>query len=330
MSDRFPLKRRLACLLAVAALMPAAAVAQGNASSWPASPVKLVVPFPPGGGSDMQARMIAERLAHEWKQPVTVDNVSGAGGAVAANAVARSRPDGQTIFFATHPILAISPYMSKKLPYDPVKDFTPVIKLVEAPLVLLVPAASPVRSVADLVRLAKDKPGTLNFGSGGMGTTQHLAGELLKLRGDVELTHVPYRGNAQTTTALIANEIQLQFDGVPSAIAQIKGGRVRGIAVTSAKRLASLPDLPTVSETLRGFEVTLAYGLLVPAGTPADVVARINRSANTAIREPAYASRIAAEGAALQGGSPQDFTEFLAQERTKWGALVKRLNIQLD
>lgn len=322
--------RRAACLLALAMLAPSVCLAQGDASTYPAAAVKLVVPFPPGGGSDTQARTIAERLSQAWKQPVSVENVSGGGGAVAANAVVRSKPDGHTIFFATHPILAINPLLSRKLPYDPVKDFAPVIRLMEAPLVLLVPAASPIRTMADLVKLAKEKPGTLNFGSGGLGTTQHLAGELLKVRAGIELTHVPYRGNAQTTTALIANDIQLFFDGVPSALAQIKGGRVRGIAVTSNRRLANAPELPTVAETLPDFEVTLAYGLLVPAGTPPEVIARINRDTNAAIREPAYAGRVTGEGASIQGGSARDFADFLAAERTKWGAVVKQLNIQLD
>ena len=329
-----PQNSRTACWLALAAftliLSPATARAQTDASAWPTHPVKLVVPFPAGGGADTQARMIAERLSQEWTQPVTPENVSGAGGAVAANAVARSKPDGQTLFFATHPILAISPFMTKKLPYDPVKDFTPVIKLIEAPLVLLVPVASPVRTVADLVRLAKEKPGSINFGSGGIGTTQHLAGELLKLGADIDMTHVPYRGNAQTAAALITNEIQMHFDGVPSAVAQIKGGRVRGIAVTSKKRLTSVPELPTLSETLPDFEVSLAYGLLVPAGTPADVVAKINRSANAAIREAAYTKRISGEGATIEGGTPKEFADFLARERAKWGPLIKRLNIEAE
>ncbi|MDH4375798.1 MAG: tripartite tricarboxylate transporter substrate binding protein [Ramlibacter sp.] len=304
--------------------------AQASAANYPAQPVRMIVPFPPGGGSDTQARLIGERLAAVWKQPVNIENISGAGGAVAASAVTRAKPDGYTIFFATHPILAISQFMTKKLPYDPERDFIPLIKLADFPLVLLVPENSPYRTLADLVAAAKAKPGTLNFGSGGIGTTQHLAGELLEDRAGLDLTHVPFRGNAQTTTALIANEIQMYFDSVPQARSLARGGRVRGLAVTAAKRLPSWPELPTVAESLPGFEVSLAYGLLAPAGTPAPLVAAINDAANRALRDPGYAGRLASEGAAIEGGRPQDFTDFLSRERTKWGPLIKRLDIQAD
>jgi tripartite-type tricarboxylate transporter receptor subunit TctC len=288
----------------------------------------MVVPFPPGGGADAQARNLAERLAQRWKQPVVIDNVSGAGGAVAANKVARSRPDGLTIFFLTHPILSINPLLASNLPYDPVKDFAPIIRLLSAPLVLMVPADSPIRSVSDLVRTAKEKPGVLNFGSGGLGTTQHLAAELLQSSAGVSMTHVPYRGNAQTITALVSNEIQLFFDGVPSASNQMKGGRVRGVAVTSEQRLAGLPELPTVAETLPGFEVTLAYGLAAPAGTPSELIARINADCAAVIREASFMERAARDGATVHGGSAAEFADFLASERRKWGEVARRLNQQ--
>ncbi len=321
-------RRRLCIAAAAAGALPSALLAQTDAGAFPGTTVRMVVPFPPGGGADAQARNLAERLAQRWKQPVVIDNVSGAGGAVAANKVARSKPDGLTIFFLTHPILSINPLLASNLPYDPVKDFAPIIRLISAPLVLMVPADSAVRSVSDLIRVAKEKPGVLNFGSGGLGTTQHLAAELLQASAGISMTHVPYRGNAQTITALVSNEIQLFFDGVPSASNQMKGGRVRGVAVTSEKRLEGLPDLPTVAETLPGFEVTLAYGLAAPAGTPADLIARINADCAAVIREAAYAERAARDGAAVHGGSPAEFGEFLATERRKWVEVARRINQQ--
>jgi len=328
-----PLQRRrvvagLATLPLLGFASPAV-LAQADAA-YPTGPVRMVIPFPPGGGADAQARQFSERLSNIWKAPVNADNVSGAGGSIAASAVARSRPDGQTIFFATHPIMAVNPFMIKKLPYDPVADFIPVAKLLDTPLVLLVPTASPIRSTADLVRIAKEKPGALNFGSGGIGTSQHLAGELFKQRAGVDLTHVPYRGNAQTTTALIANDIQLQFDNAPSAAAQVKGGRLRAVAVTSKQRISAFPDLPTIAETLPNFEVALAYGIFVPANTPQAIVARINRDTNQVLREPAFANRVAAEGGSIDNGTPQDFADYLNRERATWGPLLKRLNLQLD
>jgi tripartite-type tricarboxylate transporter receptor subunit TctC len=310
-----------------AALVVTAVSAQPDA--FPSRPVRLVVPFPPGGGSDMQARLLADKLRQVWTQPVVVENVAGAGGGVAASTVSRAKPDGHTILFATHPMIAINPLIYKKLPYE-AKDFTPVVKLIDTPLVLLVPAASPFKTLADLIKAAKEKPGAINYGSGGLGTTQHLSGELLKDKAGIDLTLIPYKGNSQTNTALIANEIQLFFDSVPSAAAQIKGGRVRGLAVTGGKRLAVLPDLPTVAETLPGFESSLSYGLLVPEGTPAPIVAAINRDVNRVIRTPEYADKMKGEGASVEGGSPEQFAQFLSREHARWGGLVKRLNLQLD
>ncbi len=313
----------------LAALAMTCAAAQADTVDFPTRPVRLVVPFPPGGGSDMQARMLADRLRQVWTQPILVDNVAGAGGAVAAANVARSKADGHTILFATHPMIAINPLIYKKLPYQ-AKDFAPVIKLIDTPLVLLVPSASPFRSVADLVKAAKDKPGSINYGSGGIGTTQHLTGELLKQQARIDLTLIPYRGNSQTNTALLTNEIQLFFDSVPSAVAQIKGGRVRGIALSGLSRQPLLPGVATVSETLPGFESSLAYGLLVPDGTPEAVVLAINRDVNKVLRSSEYAVRVAGEGISIEGGSPEQFAEFLAREHSKWSDLVKRLNLRLD
>ncbi|MDR6860916.1 tripartite tricarboxylate transporter substrate binding protein [Variovorax guangxiensis] len=305
------------------------ASAQTEVQAFPSRPVRLVVPFPPGGGSDMQARLLADKLRQVWTQPVVVENVAGAGGGLASSAVARSKPDGHTILFATHPMIAINPLIYKTLPYE-AKDFTPVVKLIDTSLVLLVPAASPFKTLPDLIKAAKERPGAINYGSGGLGTTQHLTGEMLKDKAGIDLTLIPYKGNAQTTTALIANEIQLFFDSAPSAAAQVKGGRVRAIAVTGRNRLALLPNIPTVAETLPGFESSLAYGLLAPDGTPMPVVAAINSAVNRVLQSADYSTQVRNEGATVEGGTPEQFGEFLAKEHARWRELVKRLNLKLD
>ena len=299
------------------------------AQDYPARPVRIVVPFPAGGNADLHGRSLAQRLGRVWGQQVVIDNISGAGGGVAAANVAKSKPNGETIFFSTHAIFAINPFMYDKLAYDPDADFIPVIKVSEAQNILLVSAASSIYSVADLIRMAKEKPRALNFGSGGVGTTQHLTAELFKTAANIEITHIPYRGTAPATTALLANEIQMHFDSSSSAIMQIRGGRVRGIAITSLNRLPSLPDLPTMSESgLNGFEATLAYGILVPSGTPAAIVAAINRDANKVLQDAAYRKEMQDQGLELSGGTPGEFRTFLMNERKKWGDLINRLNIK--
>jgi tripartite-type tricarboxylate transporter receptor subunit TctC len=272
--------------------------------------------------------LLADRFGKLWNQQVLIDNVSGAGGGVAALNVARSKPDGYTVFFATHPIFAINPFVYEKLSYDPDADFIPVVKLSEAPLVLLVHASLGVQTLPDLIKLAKEKPGTINFGSGGVGTSQHLSAEMLKATASIDIVHIPYRGTGPASKALLANEIQMHFDGVHSATGQMATGRIRGIAVTSLNRLSTLPDLPTMSETLNGFEATLAYGLLVPAGTPQALVTALNRDANKVLQDPAFRKQMQDAGISLQGGTPEQFKAFLANERRKWGDLLRRLNIK--
>ena len=270
----------------------------------------MVVPFPPGGSSDRIARILSERLSQQWGQPVVSENINGAGGNLAAANVARSRADGYSILFATHPIIAINPLLYGKLPYNPSEDFIPVVKLMQSPLVLLVQASSPIRSIPDLIKIAKDNPNSINFGSGGIGTTQHLTGEMLKQTAGINITHI--------------------FDNVQSAKGQINGGRVRGVAISSNARLASMPDLPTVKESLPGFESTLAYGLLVPKGTPASIVSQINQSVNKVLFDPALSQGFTGEGATIEGGSSEKFTEFLASENKKWGLILAQLKLKLD
>ena len=314
------------CLFALAVM-----AADVNAQDYPSRTVRIVVGFPPGGSIDLQVRALSERLSKLWSQPVVSENISGAGGGLGAAAVARSRPDGHTIYFTTHPVLAINPFIYDKLSYDPEQDFIPVVKLGDTQNILLVSPSSNIHKLSDLIKLARDKPGSINFGSGGIGTTQHLTGELFKAAANISITHVPYRGTGPAATALMANEIQMHFDSAYSAMERMRSGRARGIAISSLSRLPTLPDLPTMSESgLNGFEATLAYGLLVPTGTPQAVVAALNRDANKVLQDPLYKKQMQDQGIFLQGGTPEQFKTFLATERAKWGELLKRLNIRAE
>jgi tripartite-type tricarboxylate transporter receptor subunit TctC len=245
--------------------------------------------------------------------------------------VAKARPDGYTLLFVTHPILAISPALNDKLPYDPENDFALIVHVSDIPIVLLASPSLPATKVADIVALAKAKPGALNFGTGGVGTSLHLSGELFKASTGVDLTHVPYKGTAPALTALLGNEIQLMFDSAATALQRIQGGRVRGIAVASVTRLAAAPALPTFDESgVKDFVVTLAYGVIAPAATPPAVVATINRDVNTVLSDKDYRAQMAEGGANVIGGSPEQFRKFIALERRKWGALIQKLGIKGD
>ncbi len=325
-----PVRHRITCSAqAVFGLALAAATTSAMAQSYPARNVRMVVPFAAGGGADLHARTLANTLSKTWNRSVVVENMGGAGGGVAAAHVAKSEPNGYTIFFATHPILAINPTLYKKLSYDPDKDFAPVAKWGETALMLMVSTSSSFKSVSDLVKLAKEKPNTLNFGSGGQGTTQHLSAELFRHMADIELVHVPFKGGALATAALMGGEIQLQFDSSYPGMMSMKSGKLRGLAVTSRNRLAALPDMPTMNEILKGYESVLGYGILVPAATPADVVSALNRDINKVLSEPAYKSEMQKRTIDLDPGTPQEFKDWLEAERKKWGDLIQRINLKL-
>jgi tripartite-type tricarboxylate transporter receptor subunit TctC len=290
----------------------------------------MVVPFAPGGGADLHARTLANELSKGWNRSVVIENLGGAGGGIAAAQAARAEPDGHTLLFATHPILAINPALYRKLPYDPERDFIPVVKLGETPLMLMVSASTNIRSVPELIRLAKSKPHALNFGSGGPGTTQHLSSELFKHMADIDIVHVPFKGGALANAALVGGEIHMQFDSAYPGMIAMKAGRLRGIAVTGKNRLPALPEVPTMTETLSGFESVLGYGILVPAKTSRSLVAALNRDINKVLASPAYAKEMDNRAIALAGGTPEQFRSWLAAERAKWGELIRGLNLRLD
>jgi tripartite-type tricarboxylate transporter receptor subunit TctC len=302
---------------------------QARAQDYPAKSVRIVAPFPAGGGTDLNVRRLAEQLSKLWGQPVVVDNIAGAAGGVAAVNVARSKPDGYTLFLITHPILAINPVIYDKLPYDADKDFAAVVQVSETPSVLLVNPTLQVTKVPELISVAKAKPGALMFGSGGVGTTLHLAGELFKASAGVDITHVPYKGGAPAVTALIGNEIQLFFDSSSSALRHMQTGRVSGLAVASMNRLAAAPGLPTFNENgLKGFVSTLAHGVVVPAGTSPGLITTINRGVNTVLKNADYRKLMTDDGIDVVGGTPEQLAQFLVNERKKWGPLIQKLGVK--
>ena len=290
----------------------------------------MIVPFAAGGGSDLHARMLANALGKVWKHSPVIENMGGAGGGVGAANVAKSAPDGYTILFVTHPILAINPALYKSLAYDPEKDFIGVVKLGETANILTVNAASGPKSVPELIRRAKDKPGTLNFGTGGAGTTQHLSAELFKHMADVDIVHVPFKGGALATAALMGgSEVHIQFNSAYAAMKSIQTGKLRGLAVTSKKRMPVLPDMPTMSEFLDGYEAVLGYGIVVPTGTPAEIVSSLNRDINKVLAQPDYKREMEKRVIYLDGGTPEQFRGWLVEERKKWGELIRRLGLSI-
>ena len=302
-----------------------------QAQQFPTKAVRIIAPFPAGGATDSNVRRLAERLNKLWGQPVIVDNSAGGAGISAAVTVAKSKPDGYTLFFITHPILSINPLLYDKLPYDADKDFRPVVEVTETPSVLLVSPALQVANVAELISVAKAKPGTLSFGSGGVGTTLHLSGELFKAAAGIDIVHVPYKGGAAALTALMSNEIQLSFDSAPSALRQMQGGRVRGVAVASVNRLQAAPTLPTFAESgLNGVVSSLGNGIVVPAGTPSGIIASINAAVNSVLKNGDYSKLMIDDGVQVIGGSPEQFAQFLTNERKKWQVLIQKLGIKAE
>ena len=314
----------VACLFAVHA---AAALAQ----PYPSKPVRIVVPFPAGGTTDILAREVAQRLTQTLGQPFVVDNRPGAGGNIGAELVAKSPADGYTFLMGTVGTHAINASLYSRMPYDHVRDFAPVILVAGVPNVLVVNPSVPVHSVQELIAYAKANPGKLNFASSGNGTSIHLAGELFKVMTGVQMSHVPYKGSAPALADLVGGQVQLMFDNLPSSLQLIKGGKLRPLAVTSAQRSSALPDLPTVAEAgLPGFEATSWFGLLAPAGTPPDVIAKVNGEVATWLASPEAKDKLASLGAIAAGGSPEDFAHHIAAETAKWQKVVKASGARVE
>lgn len=301
-----------------------------RAAAWPARPISVVVPYPPGGSTDITARIVGERLSIALGQPLVMDNRPGAGGNLGLEIVARAAADGHTLGVATT-AHAINMTLFRKLNYDTLKSFAPVALLTENPLVLVVPAQSAPRSVADLIAAAKARPGALNYASSGIGQSTHLAAELFASMAGIKLTHIPYRGSAPAITDVIAGRCDLMFDTTQSVLAHVEGGRVRALGITSAERLPLARDIPTIAEAALPGYVAIAWnGLVAPKGTPPEIVARLNAETVRAMQEPAVAAKFAGLGATSRPLSPEAFGAFMAAEIAKWGAVVKQSGTTLD
>ena len=314
---------RRALLAAPALLLPSLVRAQ---PAWPTHPLKLVVPFAPAGATDAVARVMAQALGDRLGQPVVVENRSGASGNLGTEVVARARPDGLTMLYATA-TSAINLTVFPNLPFNLRRDFTPVVLIAVLPGVVVVPAASPIRSIADLIAAAKADPGGLHYGSGGIGSSIHLSSEMFDLMAGTRMTHVPYRGSAPAILDMYAGRLQLMFDNLPSSIEHIHAGRLRAIAVTTPQPLPTLPGVPTVAASLPGYEATSWHGLLLPRGSPAEAVARLNTATNAALADTSVRDNVLAQGALPAGGTPAQMAAHLEAEIARWAPVVRAAGV---
>jgi tripartite-type tricarboxylate transporter receptor subunit TctC len=300
-----------------------------SAQPYPNRPVKLIVADSAGGAPDQLARLVAQKLSNNLDQQVVVDNRAGAGGVVGAEMAAKSAPDGYTLLLTTTAIYAILPNLRKDLPYDPVKDFVPISRIATASNVLVVNNALPVKNIAELVKLAREKPGVLNYASAGVGTPAHLAGEMLNLLADIKVVHVPYKGAAPALTDVIAGNAQYIITSPIAAGAHMTSGRVHALATTGAERNPSLPDLPTIAETVPEYEITQTWGIVVPAGTPPELASRLNAEIVKVMSQPDVKEKVVATGATPAGDSQAAFGAYMARERQRLGEVITKRSIVL-
>jgi tripartite-type tricarboxylate transporter receptor subunit TctC len=301
------------------------------AQEWPTrQAIRFVVVYPPGGASDVTARLLAAKLTDTLGQSVVVENRPGANGIIATDFVAKSAPDGYTLLMANLGPNALNPVVYKKLPYDALKDFAGVTLTTIVPQVVLVNPSLPIKSIPDLIAYAKANPGKVSFGSAGQGASNHLSGELLNALAGIRMQHIPYKGDAPSLADLISGQIQVALPTTVAGLPFVTSGKLRAIGVTGAKRLDNMPDLPTVSETLRGFEAVSWGGVMVPAGTPKPVVARLNADINRILKMPDVADKLKALGAVIVGSSPEEFDTYVKDEIAKWGKVARENNIALD
>ncbi|MEZ7910574.1 MAG: tripartite tricarboxylate transporter substrate binding protein [Propionivibrio sp.] len=320
--------------LALSVLLSTLAIASGSSiaqTDYPNKPIRLIVPFPAGGGTDIYARLIANKLTERLKWVVVVDNKPGAGGNIGVDAAAKSPPDGYTIVIGQTSNLTISPTLYKKLPYDPQKDLTPIVLVADSALALVVPAESPYKTVKEIVSAAKQKPEDISLGFPGNGTVAHLTSVMFQSASGAKFQNVPYKGAAQALTDLMGSSIQSYMASATTVIGHVKGGKLRALAVTGKNRIESLQGVPTIEESgYPGFDAVTWFGLLAPAGTPAAVVERINTEVNKILVLPEVKEKIAAEGGGAIGGTPQEFARLLTTETPKWARLVKESGAKID
>jgi tripartite-type tricarboxylate transporter receptor subunit TctC len=318
---------RIACAAALAAALPAIALAQ----EFPAKSIKLVVPFPPAGGTDVLSRAIAHAITTNTKWNIVIDNRPGAGGNIGLDATAKSPPDGYTIAMGQTANLAVNPALYTKMPFDPLKDFAPIALVSSQPLIVVVASNSPYRTLKELVDAAKEKPGRLNMASSGNGTIGHIGGEMFQRRAAITMAHVPYKGAGAAVADLMGNSVDVFFGNSLAVGGLVASGRLRAIAVTSPRRLAILPDVPAVAELgYPGFEAATWSGLVAPAGTPKAIIDKLNAEANKALGRPEMIEKLKEDGSTPLGGTPQQFADFIKSENAKWGAVVREAGIKLD
>ena len=324
------MRTRLLAIAAGIALLPGLAPAV-LAADYPTRPVTMVLAFPPGGASDVLGRILGRKLEQILGQPVVIDNRPGAGGNIAAEAVAHAAPDGHTLLMGNNSILATNAALYQKINFDPVKDFAPIGLVGSQANILVVNPALPARSLAELIALAKANPGKLNYASSGHGLAAHLAGELFKAEAKINLVHVPYKGAAPALQDVIAGHVQMMFATASSVVSHIQDGKVRALAVTTLKRTALLPELPTIDELgLKGFDATTWHGLVAPAKTPPEIVRTLNRALVETLADPAVKKSLDGLGVDIAGGSPDDFAAYIRSEIPKWTAIVKASGAKLD
>lgn len=316
-----------ACLVALAG-----AVIGGGAfgQSFPSKPVRIIVAFPPGGGVDIVARAMGPKLTEIWHQPIVVENRPGASGVIGTEVAARAAPDGHTMFLGTLGNLTANQYLYAKMPVDPIRDLAPVTQVVDVHFVMIAHPSLPARNVKELIALAKARPGQINYSSSGPGGAPHLGVELFKSMARVNLVHIPYKGSGPSFVDLLAGQVSLTCDSLLQSLPYIKAGRLRALAVLGGKRSPLLPDVPTVGETVRGYELTNWFGMTVPAGTPRDLINRLHGGLVKVLQQPAFRERIVNMGADVVGSTPEQFAAFMKSESAKWGRVIKEANIKAE
>jgi len=319
------MSKLLTALFAAAAL---AVSSLASAQAYPNKTIKIIVPFAVGGIADTFGRVIAQKLTETWGQPVVVENTGGAGGNIGADFVAKSPPDGYTLVVGNIGTHAVNPFLVKNMPFDPLKDFVPIAHVLDAEGLLVVNPGLPVKTVPELIAYGKANPGKLSYASAGLGTTSHLAGELFKSLSGIDMVHVPYKGNSPAITDVMGGQVQLIFATMPTVIQQAKSGRLRMIATLGNARAKATPDVPTIAETLPGFDVANWIGMFAPAGTPREIVDRLNAEIQKIMRSPDVESRLEAEGAKFIPTTPESFAAFQKSESAKWAAAIKAANIK--
>jgi tripartite-type tricarboxylate transporter receptor subunit TctC len=325
------LNRRGAVALTLAAAALCSAGPGFAADPYPTRPIKVIVPFPAGGGGDNQARLVLTRVARELGQPIVFENLAGAGGNIGSQAAVRAPADGYTLLYGTNGTFGINQTLYKDPGFSPAKDLVPISQLTRIAAMVVVRPGFPANTMSELLKVLKENPGKYTFASAGNGTTSHLAGEILKSSAGVSVVHIPYRGGAPAMNDLLGGQVDMMLEVIPNTAAQVQGGRLRGLAVTTARRVPTLPDVPTVAESgVKGFDVSAWDALMAPAGTPAPVVARLNEAVQKALADPELRKQLAERGAEPAPGTPQALGTFISGEIQRWGAAVQRTGARID